>query len=190
MADHSDITPARQPGMLFGHAEPADEDARSEISSLRPLSPPHTGMQTTVHARDESVPAVPTLDTKGHKDLKIDSIVMDTYKQLNIRDQATAKFNNAIDEMLRETYDVSLHDLTETDAGQSTDHLANLARVAMESSAAICTEIFEIDFFQVLQERIDIAHAEELSKHVFNVPGLPKVPKRADHFILLALLLP
>ena len=150
MADHSDITPARQPGMLFGHAEPADEDARSEISSLRPLSPPHTGMRTTVHARDEPVPAVSTFDIKGHKDLNIDSIVMDTYKQLNIRDQATAKFNNAIDEMLRETYDVSLHDLTQTDAGQSTSHLADLARVAMESSAAICTKIFEIDFFQVL----------------------------------------
>ena len=55
----------------------------------------------------------------------------------------------------------------------------------MESSATIYTDIFESDFFQVLQERIDIAHSEELSKHVFNVPGLTKVPKRAGHFILL-----
>ena len=71
----------------------------------------------------------------------------DTYEQLNVRAQAEAKFNSAIDEMLRDTYDVSLHDLTTTGLTKSTSHLADLARVAMESSAAIYTEIFEDEFF-------------------------------------------
>ena len=146
-AEHGDYTtPARQvPGMLY--SEGADEDARSEISSFRPISPAHAGMRTTVQASDEQPPAVQATDTKGHKDLNIDTIVKDTYVQLNVRAQAEAKFNNAIDEMLRETYDVSMHDLTQTGLTQSTSHLADLARVAMKSSTAIYTEIFEDEFF-------------------------------------------
>ena len=89
-------TPARQvAGMLY--FEGPNEDARSEISSFRPISPAHAGMRTIVQASDEQAPAVSVTDTKGHKDLNIDTIVKDTYVQLNVRAQAEAKFNRAIE---------------------------------------------------------------------------------------------
>ena len=116
-----------------------------------------------------------------YDELDIGALALYVYNSFKFRDQAEEIFNSAIQKMIRERYDLTLEQLD--DAG--TDHIARLARAAIDTSGKMLTDIIEEKFIPTLQNHISICFARALALQKLELKTDTTAPTRPVHLLQL-----